>query len=488
MRSFANSIVLVIGLLFLLQSVLLVVASPARHGPSLNKSLLFQHPVFRAFSDRLAAARQQRLGDDPTQRDPAALATSQGANSKAEKRSLLHPPTPQTMDHPKTLSDPSMSPHAGAADLLFLRSSRTPLASMQSLLTDSSTVPSRVASQSSLRGTSPRGLDKVKKTQHEKRSKGRSLLSVELTAIEVPAAKSTSTALQSRSPATVASRVLTPILTDAPLSTSSLVADTVPSQVSSSSVSPMVSTSPLLNSPEDAALLDKSTTPLSFFAVLGQFCGALAGLCFTVQYIPQTLHNYRRHSVRGFSATSIIIKFVGATFMTVNTYVLQETWAVVLYGLFNVCQHAIFLLQFEWYANDDELSSSLDRKPARNRFLSSILYWLMFPMLPIWLAIYFPGSVVWTSSIKPLCQVLSHLPQLKACYDIRSTKGVSLVTQHLNILGGLLGLVMCFLIPPKVSTTTLLYVFSFLQALSIYVMAIYYDGISHFFGRSVPFT
>jgi PQ loop repeat len=42
---------------------------------------------------------------------------------------------------------------------------------------------------------------------------------------------------------------------------------------------------------------------LSTTVIIGQLCGALAGLCFTVQYLPQTLHNYRRRSVRGFSST-----------------------------------------------------------------------------------------------------------------------------------------------------------------------------------------
>eukprot|EP00475_Leptophrys_vorax_P041244 TRINITY_DN777_c0_g1_i2.p1 TRINITY_DN777_c0_g1~~TRINITY_DN777_c0_g1_i2.p1 ORF type:complete len:105 (-),score=26.27 TRINITY_DN777_c0_g1_i2:63-377(-) len=50
--------------------------------------------------------------------------------------------------------------------------------------------------------------------------------------------------------------------------------------------------------------------------------GHFATICFTLQYIPQAIKNYRRQSVKGFSTTGIIIKLVGAAFLAVNAYIL----------------------------------------------------------------------------------------------------------------------------------------------------------------------
>lgn len=38
----------------------------------------------------------------------------------------------------------------------------------------------------------------------------------------------------------------------------------------------------------------------------------------------------------------------------------------------------------------------------------------------------------------------SHLPQMKVCYDLRTTSGVSLLSQHFNLIGGLLGIYSTF--------------------------------------------
>lgn len=53
---------------------------------------------------------------------------------------------------------------------------------------------------------------------------------------------------------------------------------------------------------------------------------------------------------------------------------------------------------------------------------------------------------------------------------LKTTSGVSLSTQHLNTIGGLAGLYMCYVLP--VSTATLLlYCNSLFQAFSIYFLA-----------------
>jgi uncharacterized protein with PQ loop repeat len=90
-------------------------------------------------------------------------------------------------------------------------------------------------------------------------------------------------------------------------------------------------------------------------------------------------------------------------------------------------------------------------------------------------------SLAITNSIKPIAQILSHLPQLYVTYEKKSTQGVSLLTQHFNLIGGLLGLYMCFMIPPVSISVYLIYLFSLFQAISLYAFAIHYDGIERFY-------
>ncbi len=52
---------------------------------------------------------------------------------------------------------------------------------------------------------------------------------------------------------------------------------------------------------------------------------------------------------------------------------------------------------------------------------------------------------------------------------------MSLLSQHLNFLGGLLGIYMCWVIPPKSPMTWLLYSNSIGQALTLYAAFVWYD-------------
>ena len=70
---------------------------------------------------------------------------------------------------------------------------------------------------------------------------------------------------------------------------------------------------------------------------------------------------------------------------------------------------------------------------------------------------------------------MSHLPQLRVCYQLRTTSGVSMTSQHLNMLGGMAGLFMCLILPPRALSTYLIYANSCAQALSLYVLWAIYD-------------
>jgi len=197
---------------------------------------------------------------------------------------------------------------------------------------------------------------------------------------------------------------------------------------------------------------------------LGNLLGFLATCCFTFQYVPQIWLNFSRKSVKGFSSTGIMIKVIGAGFFSINSYFNHEAPVVILYGCLGVLQHSIFMLQFSIYPDGTG--------PAHYHFL----LWLFFPFLPLFLGITFPATIAWTNFIKPISQFLSHLPQLRMCYNLKTTTGIALSTQHLSLAGGISGVAMCYLVPPKAVTTYMVYVNAIWQALSLYWMTVYYDG------------
>ena len=69
--------------------------------------------------------------------------------------------------------------------------------------------------------------------------------------------------------------------------------------------------------------------------------------------------------------------------------------------------------------------------------------------------------------MKPAAQVASHVPLLLEVYR-SGPQGVSLATQHLNVVGALLGFVMLWVLPPVSSAVWLIYLNSLLQALTMY--------------------
>ena len=192
---------------------------------------------------------------------------------------------------------------------------------------------------------------------------------------------------------------------------------------------------------------------------LALLCGHLATLCFTLQYFPQTWHNFKRKSLAGFSTVGIVMKLVGADFLFINSLFRGEPLPVVLYGFFNVVQHSLFMIQFTLYSHN---------------FV--YLLFLLLPSIPGALGLFWPGSLQFTDYIKPTMQIASHLPQIYLIWRVRSTAGMSLLTQHLNAAGGILGLIMCFGMGNMRVSTILLYVNSLLQAISIYVLRFAYGA------------
>ncbi|KYQ88786.1 transmembrane protein [Tieghemostelium lacteum] len=189
-----------------------------------------------------------------------------------------------------------------------------------------------------------------------------------------------------------------------------------------------------------------------------QSLGFLSSIAFAIQYLPQMKLNYQRKSTQGFSSSGIIIKLIGASFLLVNSWLTGETLPIFFYGLINVVQHSTFMYQFSIYDKN-----------------TKYLLWILFPFLPLLMGRLYPKSMYTTNSIKPITQVLSHLPQLIVSYKSKSTQGVSLQSQYLNFFGGVVGVLMLIGIPPVSIMTYFIYINSIAQSVSIFLMYFYYD-------------
>lgn len=196
---------------------------------------------------------------------------------------------------------------------------------------------------------------------------------------------------------------------------------------------------------------------------------------------------------------------------------------MICYGLFNVLQHSIFMVQFYLYASgeaDTKKTDTSEPEPALppghphhkpvtsfvtrsgagpsgllsflslDQFASSrshYLLWILFPTIPLVMAKLWPQTIIFTNSIKPIGQIASHVPQVIECFKLRTTLGISMSSQHLNFLGGLMGLIMCYIIPPISRTTYVIYFNSVFQAVSLYGIALYYrEPLFPSFGKESP--
>lgn len=179
--------------------------------------------------------------------------------------------------------------------------------------------------------------------------------------------------------------------------------------------------------------------------------------------------------MRGFSAVGIIIKHVGASFLFINSLFLGGDQSIFLshnnrssrsctLWLVQYCAALYFYdtvkfirnfsnERFTIYSDDSESNNNNTEDTSKNKpaYKEKYLLWLLFPLVPIILAKLIPSTmslflnypfshVVITNSVKPITQILSHLPQLKVCYQLKTTSGVALLSQHLNLIGGIAGL------------------------------------------------
>lgn len=147
-----------------------------------------------------------------------------------------------------------------------------------------------------------------------------------------------------------------------------------------------------------------------------------------------------------------------------------------------------FVTRTSQYVSSSAIFSTL-ASPVEVFFTSKSQYllWILFPFVPLSMALVWPATIVYTNSIKPIGQIMSHIPQIVECVRLRTTLGISMSSQHLNFVGGACGLIMCFIIPPIYKTTYLIYLNSVFQAVSIYAIAAYYrEPLFPSFGKESP--
>jgi len=195
--------------------------------------------------------------------------------------------------------------------------------------------------------------------------------------------------------------------------------------------------------------------------------GMVSTILFSLVYFPQMMLNYNRQSTTGLSPTSLIIKLLGGAFLLVNAYWVSEPVPVICYGLFGFSMYSILIGQIGYYGKQPTL-----------------YLWLAFPLVPYVLVTLYPETQALTNSIKPLTQIGSHLTQMRVFYQRKTCDGVSLDSQHINLLGAALGYFMCLILTPKNTSTWFLYYNSFFQASTFYAAVLYYDGLPVFLRSS----
>ena len=182
--------------------------------------------------------------------------------------------------------------------------------------------------------------------------------------------------------------------------------------------------------------------------------GDMASICFFLVYIPQFLLNYKRKSVEGFSKSSVILKLIGSAFLCVNSLFNGSQFPIFLYGFLNTIEHSVFLIQFAIFGKQ----------------YFSLIY-ILFPIIPYLICIFFPSFIPYTDLIKPITQFVGHIPQLISCIKIGSTKGISILGEHLHYFGSILGFLMLLMTRNFNISKWVLYGNTFIQALSVYIVA-----------------
>jgi hypothetical protein len=153
----------------------------------------------------------------------------------------------------------------------------------------------------------------------------------------------------------------------------------------------------------------------------------------------------------------VIIRIIGLSFHICNGLILQIPFPLMLTGILLFIEQAIFLVQFGLY------------NPG------IIYYFFIFCPVPIlFLSYVFPGTIKFTSWFQPVAQIICYIPFVGAAFKAGTTKGISLLGQHLNLCGGMFGFALCSITGECNPFGWMFYLVAFLQSFAVFFAACYF--------------
>ena len=194
------------------------------------------------------------------------------------------------------------------------------------------------------------------------------------------------------------------------------------------------------------------------FENFGCWMGNFSAFIYFLVQIPQIYKNFKRKSTEGFSEYFVLIRFIGLSFFVVNGIIEDISTSLLVAGFLILISFAVLIFQYAFY-----------------NFHVQFYFTLLFPVFPALLSSFVKSSIPITDFINPLSQILCYIPFIYKCTQKHTTKGVSLLGQHINFLASALGMTMCTITCQCTSVGWLFHVISMCQSLIIYLLALEYD-------------
>lgn len=208
---------------------------------------------------------------------------------------------------------------------------------------------------------------------------------------------------------------------------------------------------------------------MSSYDDMACWAGNIGAICFFTVNLPQIFLNFRRKSTKGFSVLSVIIRTVGISFFLVNGIMDGSTFPLMFSAALNFLENAIFLVQFALYDQS-----------------KTYLFPILTPVIAIVMDVIWPDSIDYTNWLNPATQIACHVPYVAVIIQTGTTRGVSLFGQHLNLLGSVLGMLMCSISCSCDTVGWLYYICPLFQACSVFLFALGYGEFRIFDPEAPP--
>lgn len=179
--------------------------------------------------------------------------------------------------------------------------------------------------------------------------------------------------------------------------------------------------------------------------------------------IPQIIHNFRRKSLEGFSGLSVAISTFGSCFVFINSLLSLSAFSTKLAGGLLLIENIIFDIQFIYYDKN---------------WLFFIPLGLCIPV--ILLSSLWPASIVVTRWFSPICSILNFIPYIVVLFEVKTTLGLSMISQHIAFISGALGMLMCSIVCAPNALEWFFYITDMIQSIIIYIIAMIFGEFRYF--------